>query len=281
MGKKKVLEKYRLYEAAVQDAHQQVAVTEQVFEENFAREPLLLKEDFSGTSWISTEWVKRGKQRMSLALDIDEEALEAGRALHVRKLSPEAQSRLHLLNQNVMKPTAKKVDAIAACNFSYFIFQHRSELLRYFEAAHASLRTEGVFLLETAGGPGFVESPFREQRTVKHESGKKKGKKWFRYTWHQRSFDPQYRRGLYSIHFDLLNGEKMKDAFVYDWRIWTIPEVRDALIETGFDEVQVYWEEDDPDDEGYPVYSRRETGDSTFDTYIVYIVGVKRGGRPH
>lgn len=277
MLKRRVVDKYRLYEAAVQDANQQVGIAEQVYKENFHSEPQVLKEDFCGTSWISCEWVTRGEHRESFGLDIDVEALEVGEYLHRRHLAPEQRKRVKLMRQNVLQPTAKKADAVAACNFSYFIFQQRGELLDYFHAAYESLKSNGVFLLETAGGPGFVEAPYKEARSIKHSAGKKKGKKWFRYTWHQRSFDPQYRRGLYSIHFELANGKKWKDAFVYDWRIWTIPEVRDVLLEVGFDDVQVYWEEDDPDEEGYPIYSRREQGDSEFDTWIVYIVGVKKG----
>lgn len=274
--KKKVLEKYKLYEAAVQDAHQQVGVADQVYRENFQAEPLVLKEDFSGTSWISSEWVKKGDKRVSLALDIEQETLDAAEVLHRQKLSEDQQARMELMNQDVLKPTTKKADVIVACNFSYFIFHERKVLLEYFKTALQSLKKDGVFLLETAGGHGFVEAPFRERRTIKHSGGKKKGKKWFRYTWHQRSFDPMFGKALYSIHFDMPNGKKHKDAFVYDWRIWTLPEVRDALLEVGFDDVQVYWEEEEPDDEGYPIYTKREKGDDSFETWIVYVVGVKR-----
>ena len=274
MPDKKIIEKYRLYEAAVQDAHQQVGVTEKVYEENFDREPLLLKEDFCGTSWISAEWVQRGEGREALGLDIEQEVLDAGEVLHRSELKNGQQARMKMVNQNVLDPTDQKFDAIAACNFSYFIFHERPDLINYFKAAHQSLKEEGVFLLETAGGAGFIDAPFREHRTVKHESGKKKGKKWFKYTWHQRTYDPMFRRGLYSIHFELMNGAKMKDAFVYDWRIWTIPEIREILEEVGFSSSDAFshgWDEDGENDGNY----RRRTRIINEEGWLGYIGAYK------
>jgi hypothetical protein len=67
----------------------------------------------------------------------------------------------------------------------------------------------------------------------------------------------------------------MQDAFTYDWRIWSIPEVRDALMEVGFQDVRVYWEEEEESDSELS-YSRRDVGDAEYDTYIVYVVGVKK-----
>jgi hypothetical protein len=45
----------------------------------------------------------------------------------------------------------------------------------------------------------------------------------------------------------------MERAFTYDWRMWTLPEVRDALDEAGFRDALIYiegWDEERnvPDD---------------------------------
>ncbi|MCB0321507.1 MAG: hypothetical protein KDD60_11330, partial [Bdellovibrionales bacterium] len=82
-----LLKKYQLYEASVQDPEQQIRVFHHVYSENFGRLPKLLKEDFSGTFWISSEWVKRGTDRQAYALDIEDAVLKAGKALHYGALS--------------------------------------------------------------------------------------------------------------------------------------------------------------------------------------------------
>jgi hypothetical protein len=68
----------------------------------------------------------------------------------------------------------------------------------------------------------------------------------------------------------------MKDVFTYEWRVWTLPEVMDLMYESGFKEVQIYWEEEEPDDDGYTIFSRKNSADNDNNTWIAYIVGVKR-----
>ena len=67
----------------------------------------------------------------------------------------------------------------------------------------------------------------------------------------------------------------MQDAFQYDWRLWTIPEVREVLLEAGFDRADAYWEDSDArSGEGNGVYRRREHGSSD-PAWNAYIIGVK------
>ena len=63
-------------------------------------------------------------------------------------------------------------------------------------------------------------------------------------------------------------GSKLKDAFIYKWRLWSIPEVRELLAEAGFSRSEVYWEGEDD------VFRKRETAASD-PCWICYIVGVK------
>lgn len=259
-----------MYEAAVQDPEQQIRVIEKIYRDNFTSSPAILKEDFSGTFWISAEWVKRRDNNFSIAVDLDKRVLRVGKSLHYQGLSSTQKKRIKILNQNVTEVTAKKADIVVGCNFSFFIFQQREQLAQYFKAAFKSLKKQGVFILETIGGSGFEEAPFKESRTIKRN-----GKNWFKYTWHHNSFDPINRRGQYSIQFDLNSGKKFKDAFTYDWRLWTIPEVKDLMLKAGFSSVQVYWEQDKPDNEGFSKYKMVETADNDYHTWIAYIVGVK------
>ena len=106
----------------------------------------------------------------------------------------------------------------------------------------------------------------RERKTLRSkETGK------FKYVWHQRSFDPITHNAQYSIHFQLSDGEWKKDAFTYDWRLWTIPEVRECMKEAGFKNTCVYWETSHKG-EGTGEYIRTESGDNAF-AWVAYIVG--------
>ena len=60
---------------------------------------------------------------------------------------------------------------------------------------------------------------------------------------------------------------------MYDWRLWTIPEVIELMTEAGFQDVHVLWEGTDPEtNEGTQTYHRTEKGDADL-AWIAYIVG--------
>ena len=64
----------------------------------------------------------------------------------------------------------------------------------------------------------------------------------FDYVWDQHLFDPVSNHVINYIHFEFPDGSQMRRAFTYDWRLWSIPELRDVLAEAGFSEIDVYWE---------------------------------------
>ena len=64
----------------------------------------------------------------------------------------------------------------------------------------------------------------------------------FTYIWEQAEFEPVTSRILCHIHFKFPDGSKIKRAFTYDWRLWTLPELRELLEEAGFSKSHVYWE---------------------------------------
>jgi hypothetical protein len=67
----------------------------------------------------------------------------------------------------------------------------------------------------------------------------------------------------------------MKRAFRYDWRLWTLPEVRELLVEAGFKEALVYtqgW--DDAAGELDGVYRKRDVFENQ-ESWLAIVVGVK------
>ena len=122
-------------------------------------------------------------------------------------------------------------------------------------------------VFEMSGGPGMIEKT-KDRRRIS-----KKGKTEFTCIWDQRDFEPIHNRAQYSIHFKFANGRMFKDAFTYDWLLWSIQEVREIMAEAGFSKSVVYWETEYKG-EGTGEYAAMEVGDNAY-SWISYVVGVK------
>lgn len=77
-----------------------------------------------------------------------------------------------------------------------------------------------------------------------------------------------------AIHFHFPDGTRMRNAFRYTWRLWTLPEIRELLTEAGFRNVTVYWEGDDNKGSGNGVFTPSEQGEAC-PAFICYISGEK------
>jgi len=230
-----------------------------------------MREDFCGTGRLSCQWVTTHDENTAVGYDLDPEPLAYGKKNHLAALTPQQRKRVQLLRKNVLSVSPEKFELVVAGNFSFFIFKKRADLVAYFTKVRQSLVKGGLLVLEMAGGPGMI-AKMRERRRIEVEAEPHRGKK-FIYYWHQREFDPITHDALYSIHFKLPSGKMMEHAFVYDWRLWTIPEVRDALQEAGFSESAVYWEREDRQGNGTGEYQRQANGDNSF-AWIAQVVGI-------
>jgi hypothetical protein len=88
-----------------------------------------------------------------------------------------------------------------------------------------------VFGLAASGGRESLERR-RERRRV---GG-------FTYVWDQHRFDPISHDTTCHIDFEFRDGSRLRRAFSYHWRLWTLAELRDLLAEAGFSDCTVYWE---------------------------------------
>ena len=269
--KKPLHEKYFYYERSVQSVGTHLKWYRQIFQENLAFFPLKLREDFCGTFLHAKEWIDLAPDHTAVGIDLDSEPLNYGKRVHLPKLTPEARARLTILQEDVLKIRKPVADFVIACNFSFYIFQQRELLREYFRGVYESLGSKGMLILEMAGGPGMIEE-VRERKTVRYKTSVGKPEK-FQYIWDQRGFDPIHNRALYSIHFKFEDGREMRDAFTYDWRLWTIPEIREILAEAGFQKSGVYWETSHKA-EGTGEYTLQEKGDNAY-AWIATVVGIK------
>ena len=259
----KKADRHLLYQLSVQNVEHEEEFLTEVFKNLCDRKPLSLREDFCGTANASCQWVKKGEGRQAVGLDLDEEVLAWGQKHNVDALGADA-DRVKLMPKNVMTVTRRKFDIVAAMNFSYFIFKKRELLLKYFDCVRKSLVKDGIFALDCYGGS--------EAQVVTEE------KRWvddsFIYIWDQAAYNPIDNAVLNHIHFAFAKGPRMEKAFTYDWRLWTPREITDLLQEVGFEKVDVYWEEEDENEEGTGEYLPQKEAMNQ-EGWIAYIVAAK------
>lgn len=145
-------------------------------------------------------------------------------------------------------------------NFSYFIFQNRKIMKEYFLNVLRSVKKDGIFVIDIFGG------------SLCHDENEEKAShRKFTYYWQQENFDPVTNRAKFHIHYRMHGQAKNERVFSYDWRMWTIPELREILEEVGFKRTHVYWEGTTRKGEGDGVFTRTEKGEAC-QAWIAYIV---------
>lgn len=259
-------DKYDLYLKSVQAPDVDVTFFSRVYRNTFGTNPTRLREDFCGSFAVCCEWVKRHKDNEAWGVDLEPSCLEWGRTNILSELSEAKQARVHPVLGDVRTADTGPADVVAGQNFSFCLFKTRDELREYFKAALGHLDTKGVLMLDLFGGYESLEDAHEEE--TEHDG--------FTYVWEQHKYDPINAFGTYRIHFRFPDKSEIKNAFIYDWRLWTIPEVREVLIEAGFDEVKVFWEGTDKESGlGTGRYHEATQGESD-PAWTCYIAGIKR-----
>lgn len=258
-------DRHDLYQRAVQEPDADIPLIQKVFRANFGRPARTLREDFCGTALLACRWVETHNDHYAWGIDLDPDPLEWGRKHNVGALHPEQAARVKLIEGDVRDIGHELVDVTVAFNFSFFLFRQRDELLRYFQRAYSTLGAEGALILDCYGGAD-AQRTLEEPREVDDD---------FDYVWDQHSFDPIHHHATNFIHFEFPDGSRLDRAFRYDWRLWSIPELRDLLRDAGFQKTEVYWEgQDRKTGEGNDVFSRRERALDD-PAWIAYIVGIR------
>jgi hypothetical protein len=260
----KTSDKHALYQLSVQDADFEVSLIQRIFKRLRKRKPLSIREDFCGTALFCAAWVKSDKRRTAVGVDLEPSVLAWGEKHNLNPID-EPGDRVQLRQQNVLDKVSGKFDVCVAFNFSYWCFDERAVLLDYFKKVRAGLVDDGVFFLDAYGGYESHEPDFEEPRPI--EGG-------FTYIWHQDKVDPINNRVVNHIHFEFRDGTKMRKAFTYEWRFWSLREIQELLTEAGFSDVIVYWEDADEDGDGTGVYRPRKVVENEAG-WVAYIVALK------
>jgi hypothetical protein len=255
---------YELYELSVQEPDAEVDLIDQVWKELRGRTCRHIREDFCGTLAVAAAWVKHRKKNMAVGVDVSSVPLDWARNRLPKRLTREQRARLRIIQDDVRTAETPPVDSVLALNFSYMIFEKRDELRRYFSRVREGLVDDGMFLLDAYGG----SDAFLEMTEDRDLDG-------FTYVWDQRYYNPITGRAVNHIHFKFPDGTRINRAFSYEWRLWTLPEIQEVLLEAGFRKSVVYWEgTDEETGEGNGEWSVSRRGEAC-PGWIAYIVAEK------
>ena len=264
-------DRHVLYQESVQCPEAEVDFMNKTFEALKGRKALSVKEDFGGTGYLSVAWAKSDPERTAIVVDIDKPTLDWGQKNNDESAGSDVTSRVKYIEADVRDITEPKVDITNAFNFSYCIFETRDEMRKYFEIAREGLKDDGILVLDLFGGTEAMDVLEEETELEDFDAT---------YRWEHVSFNPIDNHMECAIHFDFDDGSSMENAFTYAWRLWSIPEIRELLLEAGFKNARIYWEEyidsdeDDDELEGTGEYYETEEVENQ-ESWMIYIVAEK------
>jgi len=233
-------DRHEMYQYAVQAPDTEVEFFEETYKKLRGKNPLSMKEDFCGTALLSVEWCKSDPERSAIGVDFCPDTLKWGEEHNIKPASAEIGNRLQIIEADVRDVAEPKVDITCALNFSFCIFKTRDELRSYFAKALDGLKDDGMLILDMFGGTECLDELEEETEMDEVDAS---------YLWEHDKFNPINNDILCHIHFEFPDGSRMDKAFSYDWRLWSLQELRELLEEAGYSKVRVYWEEFEEDDE--------------------------------
>ena len=261
--KKERFDKYLYYKQSVQSPEEDIKFFSKVYRSVYKKNPRLFREDFCGTFLIGCHWVKAHRENKAIVVDKSREPLDYGRKHHFARMSLREQARLRVVNKNISSPSLPKAEIISVSNFSYFALRERKTLFRYFKNVRRQLMEEGLFIIDAFGGAACEEA---NEESVSHGG--------FNYYWDQENFNPITNHSRFHIHFKRRGEQKRERVFSYDWRMWSLPELRDVLADAGFSKTHVYLEFDSKKKGEAGIFKKARLAEP-HDTWLAYLVSLK------
>ncbi|MEK6702768.1 MAG: class I SAM-dependent methyltransferase [Planctomycetota bacterium] len=260
------MDRYQLYELCVTDPPRLTRFLAAVHggTRKSPRPPLTLREDFCGSGAVARYWATAGPKRRAIAVDNDARVLKKAKGPGVRTIASDAAR------------CKAKADIISATNFPIGYWHTREELVAYLRTAKSSLNPRGIFVCDMYGGRSAFTSPTATRRTFRASTGER-----VEYTWRQVEADPISGLVTDTLSFRVTRkgqarAEIHRDAFVYHWRLWSIPELTDVMHEAGFAKVEVYDRLGDAIDGDGRLYVRPVgPGEGLDEDWVVYIAARK------
>jgi SAM-dependent methyltransferase len=271
--KKQAPDLHYLYEASVQGVGTDLDFAARIFKNKNGRKPNDLREDFCGTAALACEWVVRSPKHRAWGVDIDQPTLDWGLQHNVPNIGENAE-RLTLLCADVLNAETPPVDLVMALNFSYCVFKTRDLLRTYFKQARRALKKDGLFIMDIYGGTEAISAKLEPRKVDAFTSVDGTRVPSFQYIWDQAEYNVIDHHVVNYIHFKIPGIGKIEKAFTYDWRLWTLPELQELLIEAGFKSAEIYLHDWTKDGESDDIYRRRTRYENSLG-WVAYVVGIK------
>lgn len=232
--------------------------------------PHALREDFCGTAALSRTWITDGRSSAipasARAVDLDHTVLARARvAALAEDIAMDSPRALTLIAADAIRAPVTLhdlCDVIFVGNFSIGYIHHRATLIDYLRRSRDRLQLSttrrGIFVCDTYSGPSAF-TPGSVTRMHAAPDGQ-----LIRYTWQQKHADALTGMVTCVLHFQIeRDGDvlaRFPDAFTYHWRLWSIPELREAMLEAGFSRTEVY--QDIAADPPVPLIGSQDLGES-------------------
>lgn len=236
--------------------------------------PRTLREDFSGTAALARAWLALDPAHRAIAVDHDPKVLARARSDAAR-----LPNRRHLrtIDKDVLHALAK-ADIIAATNFPLGYFHTRDALVRYLAISRSRLAPGGLFLADLYGGASAFTTGVTRRTFREPDAGRTRGQR-FTYLWDQQEANAITGLVRNAIHFQYRAGgttRTIRNAFTYHWRLWSIPEITDALHEAGYRTIECHSRLGDAIDSEGNLYVQQPDPEEPLDAdWVVYVVARK------
>ena len=261
-------DKHILYEASVQSVDVDLAFFNKVFKRLRGRQPLALREDFSGTAWLCREFAGQSTKHKAWGVELDPKMIAWAQK---HRHGP----RVKYIEGDVSQVDTPRTDITCALNFSYCCFRERAALKTYFENVYRNLKRDGVFVLDVYGGPASMRVLEEDREIEKGRDCNRVKYPRFKYYWEQASFNFINNHTTCYIHFKIKGEKKQKRVFAYHWRLYTLPEIEDLLREVGFKNVEMNLENWDDEAEDTDGILRPRKVYEGMEAFIAYAVAAK------
>jgi SAM-dependent methyltransferase len=253
-------DRFDLYELCVQSPSYDARMLAAIHAAGGRKRARVLGEDFCGTAALSRAWIDLDRKgHRAVAVDHDAETLVRALELNAAPTPDAAGGKAGAGGRAGALPrpgityaladvleTVDRVDILCALNYSIGEFHDRRGLVRYLRHARKRVRAGGSFICDMYTGRDSMLTGV-ERKRVSLPTARGRGRRGnVEYEWEQREANPLTGMVVNAIHFRLLGrkarGDEavMRDAFVYRWRLWSVPELREAMLEAGFGRTQVY-----------------------------------------
>ncbi|KAI8913933.1 S-adenosyl-L-methionine-dependent methyltransferase [Powellomyces hirtus] len=210
--------------------------------------PTILREDFCGTGILCREWCKGGVEREAWGVDLDPTVIKYAKERTLGLDGGPECERVKVVLGNVLDDRktlgVPRADIIAALNYGVNFFKKRADLMAYLKNSRENLAEGGTLIVDLFGGA-----------TVNGTGGRLFERRYdgFTYFFEQKPFDLMTNTSRVHLHFRFDDGSWMKNAYTYDFRAYSIVEIREAMLEAGFASTHVWIaaSTDEKEAEGY------------------------------